>query len=144
MFEDLELPDEDYYKSLKSLLELDNVEDMCLDFTFTENALGENRVVDLIEGGSDVALTNYNLPEYLEANLMYHLMDRVKPQLKELLLGFYDVIPEPLLTIFDFQELELVSFYMFLYISVLLLQNLISQYAHNICLAHVWLTNSRH
>ncbi|KAL7430386.1 hypothetical protein ACHAXM_002168, partial [Skeletonema potamos] len=28
-------------------------------------------------------------------------------QLNELLLGFFDVIPEPLLTIFDFQELEL-------------------------------------
>ncbi len=34
-------------------------------------------------------------------------MDRVKPQLNELLLGFFDVIPEPLLTVFDFHELEL-------------------------------------
>ena len=107
MFEDMEIPDEGYYKSLKSLLEVDNVEDMCLDFTFTENALGENRVVELMEGGNDVAVTNDNLPEFLEANLKYHLMDRVKHQLKELLLGFFDVIPEPLLTIFDFQELEL-------------------------------------
>ena len=145
MFEDLELPDEDYFKSLKSLLELDNVEDMCLDFTFTENALGENRVVDLIEGGSDVPLTNDNLPEYLEANLMYHLMDRVKPQLKELLLGFYDVIPEPLLTIFDFQELELVSLYahqVFLLISYE--SNLTSQYTHITYVAHVWRTNNRY
>ncbi|KAL9184141.1 hypothetical protein ACHAXT_002227 [Thalassiosira profunda] len=107
MFEDLELPDEEYYNSLKKLLEVPNVEDMCLDFTFTENALGENRVVELMEGGEDVPVTNDNLPEFLEANLKYHMMDRVKPQLTELLLGFYDVIPEPLLTIFDFQELEL-------------------------------------
>jgi E3 ubiquitin-protein ligase NEDD4 len=35
------------------------------------------------------------------------MLDRVLPRLKELLLGFFDVIPEPLLTIFDFQELEL-------------------------------------
>ena len=35
------------------------------------------------------------------------MMDRIKPQLNELLLGFFDVIPEPLLTVFDFQELEL-------------------------------------
>lgn len=107
MFDDLELPDEDYYKSLKQLLEVDNVEDLCLDFTFLENALGENRTVELMEGGVDVTVTNDNLPEFLEANLKYHMMDRVKPQLTELLLGFYDVIPEPLLTIFDFQELEL-------------------------------------
>jgi len=107
MFEDLELPDEGYYNSLKSLLDLENVEDVCLDFTFTENALGENRVVELMEGGEDVSVTNDNLPEFMEANLNYHLMDRVKPQQTELLLGFYDIIPEPLLTIFDFQELEL-------------------------------------
>ena len=50
---------------------------------------------------------NKSLPEFLEANFKYHIMDRVKPQLTELLLGFYDVIPESLLTIFDFQELEL-------------------------------------
>jgi E3 ubiquitin-protein ligase NEDD4 len=34
------------------------------------------------------------------------LLDRVKPQLNELLLGFFDVVPEPPLTVFDFQELE--------------------------------------
>lgn len=107
MFEDLELPDEGYYNSLKSLLKVDDVEDLCMDFTFTENALGENRMVELMEGGEDVTVTNDNLPEFLEANLKYHLMDRVKPQLTELLLGFFDIIPEPLLTIFDFQELEL-------------------------------------
>ena len=99
-FDDLELADEGYYNSLISLLKVDNVEDMCLDFTFTEDALGMNKVVELIEGGADVNVTNDNLPEFLECNLKYHLMDRVKPQLTELLLGFYDVIPEPLLTIF--------------------------------------------
>ncbi len=106
-FEDLEIPDESYYNSLKSLLKLDNIEDMCLDFTFLENDLGENRTVDLIENGSNVDVTNENLPLYLEANMKYHMMERVKRQLNELLLGFFDVIPEPLLTVFDFQELEL-------------------------------------
>lgn len=107
MFEDLKLPDEEYYNSLKSLLEVDTVEDVCVDFTFTESALGENRIVELMDGGKDVPVTNDNLPDFLEANLKFHLLDRVKPQLTELLLGFYDIIPESLLTIFDFQELEL-------------------------------------
>jgi E3 ubiquitin-protein ligase NEDD4 len=35
------------------------------------------------------------------------MLGRIKNQLTELLLGFFDVIPEPLLTVFDFQELEL-------------------------------------
>jgi E3 ubiquitin-protein ligase NEDD4 len=64
-------------------------------------------VVELVKGGSDIDVTNDNFPEYVEACLKYKLMDMVKPQLNELLLGFFDVIPEPLLTIFDFQELEL-------------------------------------
>jgi E3 ubiquitin-protein ligase NEDD4 len=106
-FDDLELADEEYYNSMKSLLEVENVEDMCLDFTFTEDAMGMNKVVDLISDGSNVNVTNDNLPEFMEANLKYHMMERVKPQMTELLLGFFDVIPEPLLTIFDFQELEL-------------------------------------
>mmetsp|Transcript_28732 Transcript_28732/g.58997 ORF Transcript_28732/g.58997 Transcript_28732/m.58997 type:complete len:853 (-) Transcript_28732:12-2570(-) len=106
-FDDLELADEEYYNSLSSLLKVDDVGAMCLDFTFTEDALGTNKVVELMEGGSNVDVTNENLPEFLQSNLKYHLMDRVKPQLTELLLGFYDVVPEPLLTIFDFQELEL-------------------------------------
>jgi len=38
---------------------------------------------------------------------LFSTKDRVKPQLTELLLGFYDVIPESLLTIFDFHQLEL-------------------------------------
>ena len=48
---------------------MDDVDDLCADFTFTENALGENRVVELMEGGEDVPVTNDNLPEFLEANL---------------------------------------------------------------------------
>ena len=106
-FEDLEIPDESYYNSLKSLTGMDNIADMCLDFTFLENDLGENRSVDLIENGSNIDVTNENLPLFLEVNMKYHMMERVKPQLNELLLGFFDVIPEPLLTVFDFQELEL-------------------------------------
>mmetsp|Transcript_20079 Transcript_20079/g.63113 ORF Transcript_20079/g.63113 Transcript_20079/m.63113 type:complete len:88 (-) Transcript_20079:510-773(-) len=39
--------------------------------------------------------------------MRYRLLDRVKEQVKALLLGFYDVIPEALLSLFDFQELEL-------------------------------------
>ena len=108
MFDDLELPDETYYKSLKTMLGVENVEDVfCVDFIFTENDIGENSVVELKEGGKNIPVTNDNLPEFFEANFKYHIMDRVKPQLTELLLGFYDVIPESLLTIFDFQELEL-------------------------------------
>jgi len=35
------------------------------------------------------------------------LLERVNEQVKKLMLGFYEVIPEALLSVFDFQELEL-------------------------------------
>jgi HECT-domain (ubiquitin-transferase) len=43
----------------------------------------------------------------MELVLKHRMLGRVKEQLKHFLVGFYEVIPEALLTIFDFQELEL-------------------------------------
>jgi len=111
MFRDLESIDEEYYNSLHQLQEMvDNemdLADLCLDFTTTQETMGVKEDVALVEGGEDMEVTNDNFPEYMEACLKYRMLDRVKPQLNELLLGFFDVIPEPLLTVFDFQELEL-------------------------------------
>ena len=56
----------------------------------------------------NIDLTGENRAEYLEAYFKYVMLGRIKLQLTKLLLGFYDVVPETLLTVFDFQELELV------------------------------------
>ena len=108
-FEDLELVDEDIYKNMKNLMNYsaDELEYSCLDFTVTEENMGGRETIDLIQNGQDIDVNKDNLPEYLEANLKYRLLDKIKPQLTELMLGFFDVIPEPLMTVFDFQELEL-------------------------------------
>jgi hypothetical protein len=110
-FSDLEMVDEEYYNNMKSLETMSrNGEDismLCLDFSMTQEVMGVKETIELIKDGANVDVTNDNLPEYLEACLKYRMLGRVKPQLNELLLGFFDVIPEPLLTIFDFQELEL-------------------------------------
>ena len=105
--EDLELVDTEFYSSLKKLTDIDDVSVLCLDFTSTENYLGEMKTIELVRSGADIEVTNDNLPEYMECCLKYRMLGRVKPQLTELLLGFYDVLPEPLLMVFDFQELEL-------------------------------------
>ncbi|KAL3779858.1 hypothetical protein ACHAW5_000619 [Stephanodiscus triporus] len=107
-FKDLKDIDYVYYKSLKSLQEMGaDIEYVGLDFTMTEERLGMKEVVELRPDGANVDVTVDNLPEYIEACLKYHLLGRYEAQLNELLLGFFDVIPEPLLTIFDCQELEL-------------------------------------
>jgi E3 ubiquitin-protein ligase NEDD4 len=111
-FADLEQVDEEYYHSLKQLVDLDKKgEDLanilCMSFTTTQEVMGCKEEIELVEGGADIDVTNDNYPEYLEACLKYRMLDHVKAQLTELLLGFFEVIPEPLLTIFDSQELEL-------------------------------------
>ena len=111
-FKDLESIDEEYYNNLKQLRIMhengDDISCLCLDFTITTEIMGIKNTVELVRGGADIEVTNENFPEYVEACLKYKLMGSVKPQLNELLLGFFDVIPEPLLTIFDYQELELI------------------------------------
>jgi hypothetical protein len=107
-FEDLEHEDEEYYQSLKKLVSMEDVSAMCLDFTATEERMGVRTEVELIEGGALKEVNNSNIAQYLEANLKYRMLNRTKAQLTELLLGFFDVIPEPALTVFDYQELELV------------------------------------
>lgn len=111
-FDDLELVDEEIFKSCVQLLDMakeDDVSVLYLDFTVTEDTMmGVRKEIDLVKDGSNIDVTNDNLPEYLECRLKYWMVGRVRPQLTELLLGFFDVIPEPLLTVFDFQELELV------------------------------------
>jgi len=107
-FEDLKAQDEEYYQSLQKLKDMDDVSLMCLDFTATEERMGVRTVFDLVKGGSTKEVTNNNIIEYLEATLRYHMLARTKPQLTELLLGFFDVVPEPALTVFDANELELI------------------------------------
>jgi hypothetical protein len=109
-FKDLKSIDEGYYTNLKQLQQLaDGEEDismLCLNFTVTEDCGSVRREVRLVEGGADIEVTNENLPEYIEACFKHKLMGAIQPQLTELLLGFTDVIPDPLLTAFDIQEFE--------------------------------------
>jgi HECT-domain (ubiquitin-transferase) len=108
-FDDLQDLDYEYYQSLRKLAEMgEEVQYAGIDFTQTEDHLGIKKQVELIPNGADKEVTIENLGEYLEASLRYRMMDRIQPQLTELLLGFFDVVPEPALTIFDCNELELV------------------------------------
>lgn len=107
-FEDLENQDNEYYQSLKTFTTMEDISDMCLDFTITEETLGVRTDIELIPGGKDMEVTKENLSQYLEAILKYRMLDRTKAQINELLLGFFDVIPEPALTVLDPSELELI------------------------------------
>jgi HECT-domain (ubiquitin-transferase) len=107
-FEDVKAQDEEYYNSLKKLVDMEDVSLMCLDFTATEECMGVRVEKELVKDGAMKEVTNDNIEEYLEANIRYRMFNRTLPQLTELLLGFFDVVPEPPLTVFDANELELI------------------------------------
>lgn len=109
-FDDIESVDAETYENLKKTIDMppDQVEYLCLDFTTTLKVFGEMSTVELAPNGANKEVTSENLHEYLEAYFKYVMLERIRPQVTELLLGFYDVVPEPLLSIFDYQELELI------------------------------------
>lgn len=74
-----------------------------MDFTLTEDRLGSMETVELKEGGAELDVTNDNIGEYVELVLKHRLLMRMRDQLTAFLVGFYDVIPEALLSVFDFQ-----------------------------------------
>jgi E3 ubiquitin-protein ligase NEDD4 len=108
-YEDLEAQDEMFFQSLKRLMRMDDFDlsSTYLNFSVTHNCGGEMRPIDLVENGESKMVNSENLPEYLESIFRYRLIDRILPHLTEFLLGFYDVVPEPLLAVFDASELEL-------------------------------------
>ncbi|KAF0685079.1 hypothetical protein As57867_022882, partial [Aphanomyces stellatus] len=64
--------------------------------------------VDLIEHGRDIAVTDANKHKYVELMTRWLLFDRVHVQLKEMILGLYEIVPPELLIPFDHKEFELV------------------------------------
>jgi len=106
---------EDVYKgvdsqvanSFKDIRSCEDVSALCLDFTTAVRIFGETQTIELKPGGADIEVTNENRDEYLKLLFRHKMLDHVNEQLNELLRGFYEVIPEGLLSIFDYQELEL-------------------------------------
>lgn len=107
MMRDLEFVNRTLCRSLTQVMNVDDAEELMLDFTTTDECFGKITVIPLKKGGEDVDVTNDNKHEYVKLMLKHHMFDRVKTQLSQLLQGFYEVIPPALVSVFDFQELEL-------------------------------------
>eukprot|EP00937_MAST-01D_sp_MAST-1D-sp2_P003243 g3243.t1 len=116
-FADLEHVDADSHNSLKQVAQMagdgdadaggdDPIEDLGLDFTVLESVVS-GRTVELCRGGADIAVTRRTLGAYLEGMARFKLLGSARAQTAALLQGFYEVVPEALLSVFDFQELEL-------------------------------------
>ncbi|KAL8821633.1 MAG: hypothetical protein Q9223_000376 [Gallowayella weberi] len=104
---DMETLDLDYYKSLLWMLENDITEIITETFSVETDDFGVTEIVDLIENGRNIPVTEENKHEYVQLVVEYRLTGSVKDQLAKFLGGFHDVVSPELIAIFNEQELEL-------------------------------------
>ncbi len=123
---DMETLDLDYYKSLIWMLENDITDIITETFSVETEAFGETQIIDLKENGRNIPVTEQNKQEYVRLVVEYRLTGSVQEQLEHfltglspqfsdwsrtqltcLIIGFHDIVPAPLIAIFNEQELEL-------------------------------------
>lgn len=76
-------------------------------FTTTEERFGELHTIELKAGGADINVTEENKKDYVDHIVEYRISKRVKEQFEAFMLGFSELIPHELITVFDERELEL-------------------------------------
>ena len=86
---DMETLDLDYYKSLLWMLENDIADIITETFSIETEAFGDTQIVDLIENGRNIPVTEENKQEYVQLVVEYRLTGSVKEQLGEFLKGMY-------------------------------------------------------
>lgn len=84
---DMETLDLDYYKSLLWMLENDIADIITETFSIETEEFGVTQIVDLIENGRNIPVTEENKQEYVHLVVEYRLTGSVKVQLEEFLKG---------------------------------------------------------
>ncbi|XP_077174342.1 E3 ubiquitin-protein ligase NEDD4 isoform X2 [Paroedura picta] len=103
---DMESVDSEYHSSLKWILEHDPSE-LDLRFAIDEERFGQTHQHELKSGGSDLVVTNENKHEYIHLVIQWRFVNRIKRQMAAFKEGFFELIPQDLIRIFDENELEL-------------------------------------
>ncbi|XP_039626187.1 E3 ubiquitin-protein ligase NEDD4a isoform X1 [Polypterus senegalus] len=104
--QDMESVDSEYFNSLKWILENDP-KDLDLRFTVDEELFGQTHQHELTIGGTDIVVTNNNKKEYIHLVIQWRFVNRILKQMTAFKEGFYELIPQDLIKIFDENELEL-------------------------------------
>ncbi|KAL8586648.1 hypothetical protein ACOMHN_040156 [Nucella lapillus] len=107
-YQDVASIDPEYAKSLQWLLDHD-ISDLGLDLTFSieTDVFGSMQEVELLPGGSKMAVTEKNKAEYVQLVTELRMTRAIKPQIDSFLSGFHDYIPFSLVQLFNEYELEL-------------------------------------
>ncbi|XP_026320394.1 E3 ubiquitin-protein ligase NEDD4 isoform X5 [Hyposmocoma kahamanoa] len=104
--QDMESVDLEYYNSLMWIKENDPSE-LYLTFAVDEEQLGQTLQRELKPGGANIPIDNDNKDEYIKLVIQWRFVNRVQEQMLAFLEGLGQLVPLPLLKIFDENELEL-------------------------------------
>uniref|UniRef100_A0A8C1H6E1 E3 ubiquitin-protein ligase n=1 Tax=Cyprinus carpio carpio TaxID=630221 RepID=A0A8C1H6E1_CYPCA len=104
--QDMESVDSEYFNSLRWILENDPT-DLDLRFTIDEELFGQMHQRELKPGGADIVINDHNKKEYIHLVMQWRFVDRIQRQMTAFREGFYELIPQDLIKIFDENELEL-------------------------------------
>ncbi|KAM6203002.1 E3 ubiquitin-protein ligase NEDD4 isoform 4-T4 [Rhynchocyon petersi] len=103
---DMESVDSEYYNSLRWILENDPTE-LDLRFIIDEELFGQTHQHELKNGGSEIVVTNKNKKEYIYLVIQWRFVNRIQKQMAAFKEGFFELISQDLIKIFDENELEL-------------------------------------
>jgi hypothetical protein len=104
-FSDLQFIDQELYRNLQWMRH-HSVESLELDFSVAMESFGAREVVELLPGGSQIAVSDENKDQYLLLRFQHKVLTSVEAQVWHLLQGFYEVIPASLVGVFDHAELN--------------------------------------
>ncbi|XP_056268364.1 E3 ubiquitin-protein ligase NEDD4-like isoform X2 [Pseudoliparis swirei] len=104
--QDMESVDNEYFNSLKWILENDPT-DLDLRFAIDEELFGQTHQHELKPGGSEIVITNDTKKEYIHLVMQWRFVNRIQKQMTAFKEGFFELIPQDVIKIFDENELEL-------------------------------------
>lgn len=106
-YRDMESIDPEYYNSLVWMLENDITDVLDQTFAIEADYFGEMQIIDLIEDGRNIPVTQENKVEFVKLVTEYKLTKSISPQIDAFLKGFYEIVPKELIQLFSDSELEL-------------------------------------
>jgi len=104
---DMESIDAEFYRSLVWMLENDITDVLDLTFSTEDDRFGEKYTIDLKPNGREIPVTEENKKEYVDLITEYRIAGRVAEQFNAFASGFFELVPQDLVTVFDERELEL-------------------------------------
>ncbi|XP_059667525.1 E3 ubiquitin-protein ligase UPL7 isoform X2 [Cornus florida] len=103
--DELSTLDPELYRNLMYVKHYDDdVKELSLDFTVTEESFGKRLVIDLKPGGKDVCVTNENKLQYIHAMADYKLNRQILPLSNAFYRGLTDLVAPSWLKLFNASE----------------------------------------